>query len=328
MSSTPHSDLIGAELSRLSGDEAVKDTSLFRILTASQTLLEASLQANPEPLWLTLWYQGEVCILFADSNQGKSIYAVQIATSIAQKQKIILFDFELSSKQFQLRYTDEATGTLYNFPENLYRVEINQDAMLDVNDNFEDAIIRNIESAVIGTGAKVIVIDNISYLCSASEKGDLAGILMMRLIQLKRKHSLSILVLAHTPKRPLSMPLTQNDLAGSKKLFNFCDSCFAIGQSAKDSNLKYIKQLKVRYGGYTYDSSNVIVAQIEKVGAFLQFTTIGYGTESEHLNEQSEVDKQIIIDEAKRLSGQGLSIREVAKQLGISKSKIGRILNK
>ena len=296
---------------------------MLTIKTANRTIKEAALRPNPDALWLSLWYEGEVCCLFSDSNLGKSIYAVQIATRISETKRVLYFDFELSDKQFQLRYSDEQ-GNLNVFPDNLYRVEINRES-LDVA-NFEEAIIGNIEQAALQTGAKILVIDNLTYLCIASEKGDVAGALMFRLMALKKKHGLSLLVLAHTPKRCLSNPITQNDLAGSKKLYNFFDSVFAIGKSAKDSNLRYIKQLKVRYGNYTYDSDNVIVAAIEKVGTFLQFVNIGYATEKEHLKEPSEKDVSQEIENVKLLSGQGKSIRDMAKELNISKSKVGRIL--
>ena len=296
---------------------------MLTIKTANRTIKEAALRPNPDALWLSLWYEGEVCCLFSDSNLGKSIYAVQIATRISETKRVLYFDFELSDKQFQLRYSDEQ-GNLNVFPDNLYRVEINRES-LDVA-NFEEAIIGNIEQAALQTGAKILVIDNLTYLCIASEKGDVAGALMFRLMALKKKHGLSLLVLAHTPKRCLSNPITQNDLAGSKKLYNFFDSVFAIGKSAKDSNLRYIKQLKVRYGNYTYDSDNVIVAAIEKVGTFLQFVNIGYATEKEHLKEPSEKDVSQEIENVKLLSGQGKSIRDIAKELNISKSKVGRIL--
>lgn len=47
---------------------------------------------------------------------GKSIYAVQIAKAISSAgRRVIYFDFELSDKQFQLRYTDPDTDKLYPF---------------------------------------------------------------------------------------------------------------------------------------------------------------------------------------------------------------------
>lgn len=318
---------IDAELRKAQqlAESVPEQIGMLTIKTANRTIREAALRPNPDTLYLTLWYEGEVCCLFSDSNLGKSILAMQIAAQIARIRKVLYFDFELSDKQFQLRYSDEQ-GNLNVFPDNLYRVEINRES-LDVS-NFEDSIIGNIEQAALQTGAKVLIIDNLTYLCIASEKGDVAGALMFRLMALKKKHGLSILILAHTPKRCLSNPITQNDLAGSKKLYNFFDSVFAIGKSAKDSNLRYIKQLKVRYGNYTYDSDNVIVSAIEKVGAFLQFVNIGYATEKEHLKEPSEKDVSQEIENIKQLSGQGKSIREIAKELNISKSKVGRILKK
>ena len=318
-------DLIGAELAKADQLHAQvpEQIGMFTVKTANRTIREAALRPNPDSLWLSLWYEGEACCLFSDSNLGKSIYATQIATNIAEGQKVLYFDFELSDKQFQLRYTDEQ-GNLHLFPDNLYRVEINRES-LDVS-NFEDAVIDNIETAALQTGAKVLIIDNLTYLCIAAEKGDAAGTLMFRLTALKKKHDLSILVLAHTPKRPLSNPITQNDLAGSKKLYNFFDSVFAIGKSAKDNNLRYIKQLKVRYGDYAYDGDNVIVAAIEKIGSFLQFFQVGFAEEKEHLREQTENDKSALIEKVKELSGQGLTQRLISKELSISLGAVNKYL--
>ena len=316
---------IGAELQK--ADQLAAEMSerigIFTVKTANRTIREAALRPNPAALWLTLWYEGEVCCLFSDSNLGKSIYAVQIATSIAKKQKVLYFDFELSDKQFQLRCSDEANN-LNQFPDNLYRVEINRDSLDAVN--FEEAVIGNIEQTAIKLGAKVLIIDNLTYLCVASEKGDAAGTLMLRLMALKRKYGLSMLILAHTPKRCLSNPITQNDLAGSKKLYNFFDSVFAIGKSAKNSSVRYIKQLKVRYGNYTYDADNVIVCVIEKVGTFLQFVDIGYAVEKEHLKEPSEKDSTQEKETIKRMVAEGKTYRVIASELGVTLGKVQRAL--
>ena len=303
-----------------------ESVGMFTIKSANQTIREAAARPNPDNLWLSLWYEGEVCCLFADSNLGKSIYAVQIATSIAEKRKVLYFDFELSDKQFQLRYSDDQ-GNLYHFPNNLYRVEINRDA-LEIDGCFEDSLIRNIEETAIQTDAKVLIIDNLTYLCVAAEKGDVAGALMLKLMGLKRKYGLSILILAHTPKRPLTNPITQNDLAGSKKLANFFDSCFAIGKSAKDENLRYIKQIKCRFGNFTFDSDNVIVSAIEKVGAFLQFVNVGYAAEKEHLKEPSEKDSAETIATIKRMVSEGKTYRSIASELGLSLGKVQRAVKK
>ena len=304
-----------------------ESVGMFDIKSANQTIIDAKQLPNPESLWLSLFIEGENCCLFADSNVGKSIYAVQIGTEIAKHRKVLYFDFEQSDKQFQLRYTDD-DGNLFRFPDNLFRVTINPEKYNC--DSFEDSITTDIENAVIQTDAKILIIDNLSYLCIAAEKSDLAGRLMQRLVGLKKQYGLSILVLAHTPKRPLTEPITQNHLAGSKKLFNFFDSAFAIGKSAKDPNLRYIKQIKVRSvikGCPLYDADNVIVCSIEKENAFLQFVQIGFETEREHLKEQSETDREQLSENVKDLSREGKSIRDIARELHIGKSTVQRILN-
>ena len=323
-------DILKAIDEDLQKTEAIKDVvpetvGILKIKSINQTLMEAKQRPDPKPLWLTLWYEGEVCCLFADSNVGKSIYAVQIAESIARTQRVLYFDFELSDKQFQLRYTDES-GDTYHFSDNFYRGEINKES-LDVN-NFEDAIITNIEDAAQQSGANVLIIDNLTWICSNSEKGDVAGQFMMKLMALKKKHDFSVLVIAHTPKRSQSNPITQNDLAGSKKLYNFFDSCFSIGMSAKDAGLRYIKQMKVRHGEYEYGADNVIVCQIDRVNAFLQFVPIGYSTEREHLRERSENDTSELENTVMELHNRGLTLREIETQLNISKSSVQRIVKR
>lgn len=234
-------------------------------------------------------------------------------------------DFELSEKQFQLRYTNEH-GNLYSFPERLYRVSLDCDSLLDAN--FEEAIIGSIEQMALQTGCRIFIVDNLTYLCCAMEKGDAAGRLMIQLNNLKKKYGLSLLVLAHTPKRSLDCPITSNDLAGSKRLYNFFDSVFAIGKSAQDGSLRYVKQLKVRYGTYSYDGDNVIIYEIEKVDCFLQFVHRGYSTKKEHLkqlgdDESTRRDSQIL-----ELSRMGKSLREIASQVGCGKSTVGRVIHR
>ena len=172
----------------------------------------------------------------------------------------------------------------------------------------------------------IIIIDNLTYLCNSSDKGEDAGLFMMKLMNLKKQYGWSLLIIAHTPKRNLASPITQNDLAGSKKLYNFFDSVFAIGKSAKDSRLRYVKQLKVRAGEFRYDSSNVIVYEIEKTDGFVHFEFKEFSTEKEHLKERTEHDDKKQLQNINDLKAQGKSVREIASLLGLSKSKVWRLI--
>jgi RecA-family ATPase len=321
------------------GNEAKENKGLFTVKTASRWLEQAKTRPIPQMLFGEFWFEGELCILFADTNLGKSILAVQIGNSISkgeqiqgfklqtQKQPILYFDFELSDKQFENRYSINFEKH-YNFDDNFNRVEINPDAIIPEAQTFEDYLNHSLERSIIETGAKVLIIDNLTYLKNETEKAKDALPLMKHLKALKNKYGLSILALAHTPKRDLSKPITRNDLSGSKALMNFCDSSFSIGESHTDKNLRYIKQIKERFTEKIYDAENVCVCQVDKPLNFLLFEFVNYGKEWEHLKQHTEKDKENLNEKVSELKQQGRSLRDIGVELGISHQKAKRILDK
>lgn len=76
-----------------------ENVGVMNIKTANRTILEAFQKPTPRSLWDCFWYEGELSCLFADSNVGKSILAVQIADRIARTDNVLYLDFELSEKQ-------------------------------------------------------------------------------------------------------------------------------------------------------------------------------------------------------------------------------------
>lgn len=313
---------------------------LFAVHTANGWIDAVKNKPQPRMLFSEFWHEGELCILFADTNLGKSILAVQIGDSISRgiaipgfkletgAQKILYFDFELSDKQFETRYSNQYKQH-FDFPIYFERAEISTDAVLPENfTNIEDYLNHSFERAIIETGAKILIIDNLTYLRNETEKAKDALPLMKHLKALKSKYGLSILALAHTPKRDLTKPITRNDLQGSKMLINFCDSSFAIGESTSDTNLRYLKQIKQRNTESIYDADNVCVCQISKPYNFLQFEFVAFGTEREHLKLFTEKDKANIIEKAKELSQQGRNQRQIAAELNISLGAVNKYLKK
>jgi len=109
---------------------------------------------------------------------------------------------------------------------------------------------------------------------------------------------------------------------------NFIDSCFAIGESANDKNTRYIKQIKVRNFGFKYDADNVLISEITKEKNFTKFEINGYGNESEHLKQFANKDAESLEYNIAELKKEGNSMEKTAAILGITKSKVQRILNK
>ena len=303
-----------------------REGSVFTAMTANKTLEIAKNLPNPRMLWKEFWYEGEVSCLFADTNVGKSILAVQIANAIAKTETVLYYDFELGAKQFQLRYTDPKTEKMYKFPRRLIRLTLSVEKLMAMGDNMENLIMASIEGDIKAYGAKVVIIDNISWLMNARNSTETASNLMKRLVALKRIYGLSILVLAHTKKKAATKPIDQNDLAGSKRLINFFDAAFSIGKSMDDPYIKYLKQIKVRTGQFLYDSDHVMLCSIEQKNSLVQFVSQGYGDEADHLKKPKAQEKMIQIASVRSLKATGKSVREIAEITGISKSKVDRLL--
>lgn len=321
--------LLGDDLNdNLQQLKASKPADLLEVKTANKWIEQASRRPIPRMLFSEFWFEQELCILFADTNVGKTILAVQIADSISRgqsipgfkletkAQKVIYCDFELNDKQFQSRYSRNYEDP-YLFSDNFLRVEINPDADFPEDASFEFALSNAIERVITDNGAKIVIIDNITYLRHENERAKDALPLMKHLKRLKSKYNLSLLVLAHTPKRDLTKPLTRNDLQGSKVLMNFCDSSFAIGESSSDSSFRYIKMIKVRSTEHIYDSYNIMVCQITKPDNFLHFNFLHLDSEYKHLKMVTERDREILEEEVRGciLEEPSISAYAIAKRL-------------
>lgn len=310
----------------------------FKVKTVTNWIEEAKLRPVPKMLFSELWFQNELCILFSDTNLGKSALAIQIANSISKgfnihgfklempPQKVLYFDFELSDKQLEKRYSNNFEDH-YEFNSNLLRAELNSEQETPPEfQTFEEFLCNSIEQTVIIENVKILIVDNLTYLKNDTEKAKDALQLMKMLNNLKRKYGLSILVLAHTPKRDATKPISKNDLSGSKMLMNFCDSCFAIGESFRENGLRYLKQIKQRNTEQIYDTHNVIICKIENPSNFLQFNFIGYENELEHLKQYTQTDSDDRLTKILELKSQGVANTKIAEMLHCSEGTIRHIL--
>jgi RecA-family ATPase len=309
-----------------------KRSKLLLIKTGDEWMRQEYGKPMPRKLFGDLWLEGELCILFADTNLGKSILAVQIGYNLAKcchtepfanqldkPARVLYVDFELSAKQFESRYYHPQHGSLH-FGDNFYRAEFNPEAENPaLYDNYNQYLASQLEWAITKTRATVLIIDNLTYMRAGTERAKDALPLMKQLKALKTLHKLSMLVLAHTPKRNPAKPLTVNDLQGSKILINFCDSAFAIGESQSTPGHRYFKQIKQRSSLQQYGEDNVCVAHIQKDLNNLVYVVSGYAREEQHLQK---VDRRQLKHDAQQLRRQGQSYRQICKQLGLPLSTV------
>jgi hypothetical protein len=320
---------------------------LFTCRSMGAWLSDASKKPVPRKLCGEVWVEGELVIFFGSTGDGKTAFAVQVADDItkgrsstglakdAAPQSVAYLDFELSDCQQLRRYAIErqnSDGSLYydsvyEFDEKFQRIEVNTAGqVIDRLADWEETLLVEVERTIVESKAKVVVVDNITWLSRETDKGKFALPLMQRLCDLKKQHGLSVLVLAHTPKRDEMRPLSLNDLAGSRILANFADSVFAIGKSSTDARIRYLKQLKVRSAELVYSADSVAVFQFEKVDNFLGFTFTGESSESEHLKIRTAVARDELIDRVHQLRVHGKTQREIAKQLEISVGAVNKYL--
>lgn len=295
-------------------------------MKANEVMEKAAKLKDRLCLYKKLWNEGEICVLFAKSNHGKSILAVQIAEEIARSgKKVNYLDYELEAKQFQQRYCNEKTMENYKFSDNLFRADLSVDLEL----NSEGRVKRFFEKIekLSQLGIKIFILDNITSLVDRIENGDVILEFMRNLKRLKEKYELSILIVAHTTKKSDTTPLNQDNLAGSKKLMNFVDSAFAIGKSMIEPDVRYIKQLKVRVGKFSYNEDNVLLCRIVKKDNFPHFVECGYAVEKDLLNTKKSIanpDKRGLMDAAYSLYKKGYSYRQISKELGFSDKSIAK----
>ncbi|MEP6944587.1 MAG: AAA family ATPase [Acidobacteriota bacterium] len=322
-----------------------------------------------------LWLRDETAILFAPSGIGKSSLATQIAESIARgvplapftdipaqkvpPMRVLYLDFELTRWQFTQRYTVQCENGIdyespYQFSSELLRAELYWNGkLIDGYDGYTDMLFEDILNRINASCADVLIVDNVTFLTRGSTaNATIAFRLMDRLRDLKRGSDISVLVVAHTPKRRRASLMTENDMQGSIDLSKVADSIFAVGRSREGVDLRYVKHIKCRTGQINYGVDNVAIFKLRKfdfakslnpestsAGAenFLGFEFVGFGSEADHVEmdpgysfrrvPKPQVDPNTR-RRAKALSKSGMSSAKIAKELSVSKATAHRYVTK
>lgn len=260
--------------------------------------------------------EGDLCIIFGQSGIGKTIFAMQIARLIAENGKRVLYvDCEMTPRQLGNRYETA------NFPPTFLRAEMDRE-------HPAGDVLKGIEEVAVVNHVDVVFIDNITALGQSLDRSADAGTLMASLNTLKKKYNWTLVVLNHVPKMfSGNVALSLSAMQGSAKLNQLIDDAIGIAQSSIDSNLVYVKQCKWRNGELTMGADHVAIYERRKDEyGNLGFTERGFGTEQEHLSAESVNEREEIKVRVKELSAKGMTQTAIAELLGISQSKVSRLL--
>ena len=319
--------------------------SFLKAKKLKDTLKEQLSKPRKRKLFGQLWWENELLVLFATTGVGKTILGVQLAEAIASGKNVfeeltefinecgamivLLLDYELSPAQLIKRYTDENGKNLHDFHDNLIRLDSNDDFEFKKGDSMEDLINKDIERYIKLYKPKVLIIDNLSALKSGTENSKEALPLMQMLNNLKKKFNLSILVIAHTPKKDTFSSINMNHLQGSAQIGNAIDGCIALAM-CKDNKRRYIKELKQRNESFTAGSDSVIVCDLEKTFNFLKFQYVEKKDEHLLLNPFDADAKKELDDLVVQSANKGLSARDISSMInvkGYGKDSIIKIIN-
>lgn len=307
---------------------------MLKIRTANDRLKEAATQPTPNNLFNSLVFENETTILFADTGAGKSILTVQIGNEISKKLRTLYVDMELSTKQFGMRYSEgSATGETinYTFNDNLLIASFAADNRQNFSEEENEFdIFKEVENLIAENNIECLIFDNVSMISTGDvDKAKSVIPLMKKFKEIKEKHELTLIIVDHTKKRNEYIPISINDLNGSKMKANLVDSVFYIGKSRQDENLRYILQLKNRSAEKAYTPDSVLECGIIKENAFLHFDfSDNLGCELDHIKQAPKTSKNERNSEIRSMHTMGTSNAEIGRKYNLSEGAIRKILLK
>ena len=312
------------------GSEAKEGApSIFVTRSLAQQIAEH--ESKPKrALFGGFWMERELAILCGQTGAGKSALSFQIALAIAEGRNVggfgsegepapvLYIDFENDVEDWK-----ERTKGI-QVPENLLRSTLSTDAELE---EISALLIPSIISECARTGARAVILDNISWLFSdAPGKTDIhreTGALMKRLNVMRQECEIAVLVVAHTNKDKGFTPFTLGDISGSSNVTRYAQSAFALAHVLGDESGRYLKQLKARGREKEFGGSRVAVSRLEVADGFLHLSRM------EHLDTR-EID--LIREETKSrrpeveaLIEAGKGTREIALEVGVSESYVRKV---
>lgn len=233
----------GIDIASIPTTKVNKDTEIIPnnkelILPANEFMQNCYKATPPVSIDGTRLRTGEVTFFFGSTGAGKSITVMDLAIRNAHKLSgnVLAIDAENKSHQISERYPEG-----FKFPPNFLMMDMtiflaNTDGVLT-----EDLILDIIKLHNI----QLLIVDNLGFISPEAVQDQKASHRLIKMFwSVVVKSQISLLIVAHTPKRENDKPLEIKDLEGSAKISNYADSIVAVG---RDSNgTRYLRTLKTR----------------------------------------------------------------------------------
>jgi KaiC/GvpD/RAD55 family RecA-like ATPase len=267
------------------------------------------------------WREGELALLFGASGTGKSILAMQIADALARGSRLDGFSMPTSGKrvlyvdlqhagfQFKARYRD-SSGRQYSFSERIFR-----DRPKEAKD-----LVGWLRDELKKRRFDVVVIDDIGSLKTTNDGVRETLAAMRELRRLRDEMMVSILVVSDA-SAARGKYADESDLGCSRVLCTVADSVFAL--SPWNAGQCRVMQTRSRSSAIVWTAQIAPIAKIMR----LKGGMLGFQFDERFIPEFSPGENDLAL-EIKARHEIGKTYRQIAEELGISKTRAQRLHKK
>ncbi len=283
----------------------------------------------PERLFDDYWLGGEVALLFGPPGIGKSVLAVQIGDALARgrpidgfrgptrRRKVLYVDLNHSETQFQTRYSRFSEYGVFlkscTFAERFYRGRPATD-----EDLFEWLANR-----VAADRFEAVIMDDLTVV-NRTQYGTREPILLMRkLKEMRDEFGVSVLVLTGSDSPPRDKLIEEVQLKRSRALCGLADSVFALGPDPVSVEKRCLIHFRKSNGPVAWPEGGVPFGGITRnADGMIAFCFDNYGF--------SRIDQSTrrLISRIHDSRQTGTTYRQIAAELGITKSRAARLAQK
>ena len=291
-------------------------------------------EALGRPLIPHLWYEGELACLFGEPNVGKTTLARQIMLEITEntQHSVIYFDLENNRHHVANAYSSDNRWIYKEYCDRGYFYTIND--FCPAERYTPKNIMDEIEEKLANAEATVIIIDDISHICSI-KSDERSKRVMQTLKQWTIRFKVSILVIAHSRYRQPDSLVSIRQLGTNPEFAYVFDSIFAIERTNFYRSKRvshYIKQVKSRMEPITYTDTNVLPLSMRMIDTlWLGFRVVENETRNEHEYLRAAdpfLTEEQIADAVVQHAALYHSVRYTANALHIPKSRVQRIIDR
>jgi DNA replication protein DnaC len=275
-----------------------------------------------DPLFDHFWREGELAMLYGVSGSGKSILAAQIGDALARGRaidgfamptagrRVLYVDLQHADFQFTARYRDKS-GRQYKFSEKFFRIKPPADTK---------EFVGWLRETVKKGRYEAVIIDDIGSLKTTNE-GTRETLAAMRELRRLRDETLVSILVVTDAAEPRGKRATEADLGRSRVLCTVADSAFALSHfSPTDCR---IVQTRSRNAAIVWTAEIAPAARITRLkGAFIGFEF------DERFIADLTPEENDLVQEMLTMRDTGMTVRQTAEELGISKSRAHRLLKK